>query len=185
VGSARSLASVHAAGLLHRRVAPENFLLVRESQETFLIDFGSVLDARSTWRGGRSQPRSSPVASPVRTLLRYCAPEQTGRMDRTVDHRSDLYALGATLYHLLVGSPPFEYSDALELIHAHLARRPHAPESLRPELPRALSELVMRLLAKEPAERYDDAGALLADLKALQGQWECDGRWTRTSLSAH
>src|SRR5262249_46997447 len=102
--------------------------------------------------------------------LRYIAPEQTGRMNRGIDSRSDLYSLGATLYDTLTGEPPFALDDPLALIHAHIARVPRSPAELRPDLPVALSRVVLKLLEKEPENRYQSARALLADLRTCREQ---------------
>src|SRR5262249_35758385 len=102
----------------------------------------------------------------ARGTLAYIAPEQTGRMNRGWDLRSDLYTFGATLYHALTGRPPFEGDDR-ELLHAHFAREPVDPRELRPEIPRPISRLVLRLLQKEPGERYASASLLHGDLRAL------------------
>ena len=94
----------------------------------------------------------------------YVAPEQTGRISRAVDHRADLYALGATLYHMLAGRPPFDTHDPLELVHSHIARTPRAPGAIRPSVPEQLSRIVMRLLAKAAEDRYQSAHGLRHDL---------------------
>jgi len=104
------------------------------------------------------------------------APEQTGRMNRGCGFASDLYGLGGTLYLLLTGRPPFLYDDPLELIHAHLAREPVAPAVLRSEIPDPLSRLVLKLLSKEPEERYSSATSLRDDLLALRDQMKERGQ---------
>jgi serine/threonine protein kinase len=109
-------------------------------------------------------------------VLSYVSPEQTGRMGRGADSRSDLYALGATLYFMLTGAQPFEGADALSLIHAHLARLPASPLERRPELPPTLSRIVMKMLQKEPDDRYQTARALGSDLHACREQLRHHGR---------
>ena len=100
--------------------------------------------------------------------LPYLAPEQTGRTGRPVDQRADLYALGATLYELATGEPPFGSGDPLRLTHDHLARVPVAPAEANPAIPEALSEIVMHLLEKEPDSRYQSAEGVLYDLERLR-----------------
>src|SRR5262249_35865092 len=98
----------------------------------------------------------------------YIAPEQTGRMNRSVDDRADFYSLGATLYELVAGRPPFSAADPLELVHAHIARRPAPPVEVDPTVDPALSGLVMKLLEKNAEERYQSAAGLLRDLEEIQ-----------------
>ena len=158
------LSRVHTAHFIHCDVNPSNVIVDPVTLETHLIDFGLARRLGSAELGGQS-----PSGGVDGTLL-YIAPEQTGRMNRGCDARSDLYSLGATLYHALTGHPPFQSSDALELIHAHIARVPASPREQRPELPEVLSSLVLKLLRKEPEERYRSASALLADLCACRDQ---------------
>jgi hypothetical protein len=112
----------------------------------------------------RDPSRVHPPAEIVGTLA-YLAPEQTGRTGRPVDQRADLYALGATLYELATGEPPFGSGDPLRLTHDHLARVPVAPAELNPAVPAPLSEIVMRLLEKEPDHRYQTAEGVVYDLE--------------------
>lgn len=156
---ARALAGLHRLGVIHRDIKPSNVLL-SSSGETFVIDLGqaSLIDVRTTQLGHPSRLDG--------TLL-YMSPEQTGRMNRTVDYRSDLYSLGATLFHLLTGHPPFVSNDPLELVHSHLAKRPPSPSSLNPILPPVVSDLILRLLEKNPSDRYQSARGVENDLEAI------------------
>ena len=164
IALARTLAQVHERGVLHRDIKPSNILIDDASRRVFLADFGLsmlVTDSRHF-----SEP------DVVEGTLPYISPEQTGRIKRQVDFRSDLYSLGATFYELLTGRRPFTANTPLELIHAHLARRARAPEELRPELPGLLSSIVMRLLEKLPERRYQSAAGLGADLERLSAALE-------------
>ncbi|HTF54692.1 MAG TPA: AAA family ATPase [Pseudonocardia sp.] len=100
--------------------------------------------------------------------LAYLAPEQTGRTGRSVDHRADLYALGATLYELATGAPPFGSGDPLRLVHAHLARVPVPPAEVNPAVPARLSAIILHLLEKEPDHRYQSAEGLVYDLERVR-----------------
>lgn len=150
----RALATVHEQGYLHRDLNPSN--LVRTPSGTLeIIDFGLAA----------SRVEGPPGAEMVGTLA-YLPPEQTGRTGQRVDQRADLYSLGATLYELLTGAPPFASEEALEVIHAHVARCPEPPRAV----PGALSAIVMKLLAKSPEERYQSARGLLHDLETCRGE---------------
>ncbi len=161
---AEVLERVHAARFIHCDVNPWNIVVDPGTLQTHLIDFGL---ARRLGSAERTVPGSS---GGLEGTLLYIAPEQTGRMNRGTDLRSDLYSLGAAFYQVLTGKPPFESSDPLELIHAHIARMPVPPVQLRPELPEVISDLVLKLMRKEPEERYASAGVLEADLALLQEQ---------------
>jgi len=146
-----AVADLHRAGLIHRDINPSNVVVSGDRLQ--LIDLGMATALREV------------VASDaVEGTLRYLAPEQTGRTHRTIDARADLYALGCTLFELFAGRPPFDDVDALDLVHAHLASEPPLLDTLRPEVPRVLGQIVDRLLRKDPEERYQSASGLLSDL---------------------
>lgn len=103
--------------------------------------------------------------------IHYVSPEQTGRMNRSVDYRSDFYSLGITFYELLTGKLPFESEDLLELVHFHLAKSPVDPRKIRNEIPEALSHVVLKLLSKTAEERYQTSEGLKTDLEIIQNKW--------------
>lgn len=155
---AEGIERVHAQDVLHRDINPSNLLVSPTMGEVRLIDFG--LSSRLSHGVAGPRPLSTIEGTPA-----YLAPEQTGRMNRAVDARADLYALGATLYELFAGCTPFECADLLEFVHAHLAREP-APLGARARaLPPAVAEIVMTLLRKRPEERYQSAAGVALDLR--------------------
>ncbi len=117
--------------------------------------------------------------------LAYIAPEQTGRMDADIDYRTDIYSLGTMFYEMLTGKPPFETKDHLELVHCHLARIPQHPSDVAPEIPRPLSDIVMRLLMKKADERYKSAQGVLEDLKECDRQYRINGTIGSLILAMH
>ncbi len=166
------LSAVHAARMLHRDVTPNNLLIDPETYETHLIDFGITAGLGTA----AAAPGSDPEGAGWAGTLQYMAPEQSGRMNRRCSFHSDLYGFGATLYYALTGRPPFLFADPLELIHAHIARQPLPPSEIRAQIPQPLSRLVLKLLGKEPEERYASANSLRCDLMALRAQWEASGQ---------
>ena len=162
IGLVRVLSVVHAAGIVHKDLNPENIVWNRSTGALRLIDFGIAAEAGT-------------VAAVLEGTLGYLAPEQTGRVGRTIDHRADFYALGCTLYHLLTGAPPFVFTDGAEAVHAHLARLPEPPHRRLPAVPESLSAVVLRLLAKAPEDRYQDHVSLLSDLETVRGDLERAG----------
>jgi diguanylate cyclase (GGDEF)-like protein len=162
---ARIVDAIHRRGVIHRDLKPAN-ILVRPSEsagdpKVQIIDF-DLSTFFTEERPEFGQPGPLP-GSPA-----YLSPEQTGRMNRPVDYRADLYSLGATLYALATGAPPFEETDPLALIHAHLARAPLPPRERAGWLPHAVSGLILALLAKEPDERYQSAAGLAHDLARMR-----------------
>ncbi|PRQ09254.1 trifunctional serine/threonine-protein kinase/ATP-binding protein/sensor histidine kinase [Enhygromyxa salina] len=156
----RSLAAVHAQRVIHRDIKPTNILIDPETHVVSIADFGISVLLES-----ERQRINDPAV--VAGTLPFVSPEQTGRTRREVDFRSDLYSLGVTFYEMLTARRPFEARSPLELIHAHLARRPEAPHWLRAEIPAPLSAIVMKLLEKAPERRYQSAQGLRADLVRL------------------
>jgi PAS domain S-box-containing protein len=177
---AGALGRLHASSILHNDVNPANIIWNPTTGQVELIDFGAatVQETRVT------RPRGP---APQYGTLAYASPEQTGRTDRVVDHRSDLYALGVTLYELLTGRLPFRADDAMMLVYGHMAQRPRAVSELEPAIPRAISDVVMKLLKKDPTDRYQSAPGLKADLEAclvhLSGQGDLGG--LRLELAQH
>jgi len=155
---ARIVVAVHRTGVIHKDINPGNILL--DGARAILIDY----DLATSF--SEERPSFLP-AGEIAGSLAYLSPEQTGRTGRTVDQRADLYALGVTLYELAVGHPPFDEEDPLQLIHDHLARVPVPPLRLEAGIPAGLSEVIMRLLEKEPDQRYQSAEGLARDLWRL------------------
>lgn len=156
---AATLSQIHRQCIVHKDVNPSNITYNPANKLCKLIDFGLAAQLSPT----------NPTQSHTNTLegtLAYISPEQTGRVNRSVDYRSDLYSLGVTLYELLTGRLPFEGAHAIELIHAHVAVVPPTVRDGNPELAQVLSDLVAKLMAKAAEDRYQTAAGLAADLKA-------------------
>ena len=156
VALAGVIGRLHLAGVIHKDIKPQNLLVDLDTGETRLVDLG-VAALRSA-----DAPERDDVFDGT---LAYLAPEQTGRMNRRVDPRADLYSCGVTLYELFTGALPFTSSDPVELVHSHVARAPTPPHLREPAVPPAVSEVVLKLLAKAPEDRYQSAFGLRADLE--------------------
>lgn len=173
----KTLAAVHERCVIHKDVKPHNVLVNLESHEVRLIDFGIATRLL----------QEVPAAGPPGTLegtLAYMAPEQTGRMNRAIDPRSDLYSLGVTLYEMLTGGLPFAATDPADLVHSHIARRPPSPHEVA-GVPRAVSDVVMKLLAKAAEDRYQRAGGLAADLRECLDRLDARGHIEPFVLGRH
>ncbi|HRI63414.1 MAG TPA: ATP-binding protein [Polyangium sp.] len=151
-----ALSEVHAQGIIHRDVCPAHLSLC-EDGTVQLLDFGLA-----TRTGQRTRTLRAPTA--LDGTLAYLSPEQTGRINRTVDFRSDLYSLGVVLYRLLTGVVPFASDEPMEVVYGHLARIPNPVIAHVPSVPRILSDLVAKLLAKDADDRYQTACGLVHDL---------------------
>ena len=166
--AAAGLAQVHQAGIIHKDINPSNIVFDPRSGKLKLIDFGLAT----------TLSRETPLLASPQVLegtLAYMSPEQTGRMNRTVDYRADFYSLGVTFYELLTGRRPFETTDAMELVHCHLAKTPAPPHLLNPAIPPVLSGIVLKLLAKAPEDRYQSARGLQYDLGRCEQFWQAGG----------
>ncbi|WP_373540650.1 AAA family ATPase [Chamaesiphon sp.] len=163
--------TLHALGrerIVHKDIKPANILINPETREVKLIDFSIA----------SRLPRETPeLVSPslVEGTLAYLAPEQTGRMNRGLDYRTDFYAVGVTLYELLTGKLPFEEADPLDLIYAHLARVAVSVDRVNPEVPVVVAEIVAKLMAKQAEDRYQSAWGIKYDLERCLHQWETTG----------
>ncbi|WP_433505549.1 AAA family ATPase [Pseudonocardia halophobica] len=160
LGLARAVAGVHGRGVVHRDISPANIVISADGSPC-LVDFALATSFAEI------RPEFIHHCEIVGTLA-YLAPEQTGRTGRSVDQRADLYGLGATLYELATGAPPFGSDDPLQLIHDHLARVPTPPAQLNPAVPTSLSKIIMHLLEKEPDHRYQTAAGLVYDLERVR-----------------
>jgi len=169
------LGVLHRRGIIHKDVNPNNIMVDAGTGRVTLIDFGIASRLSNEW-----QSPSHPQA--LEGTIAYMSPEQTGRMGRDVDYRTDLYSLGVTLFEALTGRIPFESSDPLEVIHGHVARQPEPPHARRGDVPAALSELVLRLMAKDPEERYQGARGVAADLERFAAEWAAAGTITPRRL---
>jgi predicted ATPase/serine phosphatase RsbU (regulator of sigma subunit)/tRNA A-37 threonylcarbamoyl transferase component Bud32 len=163
----RVVESIHRNQVIHKDIKPHHFF-ENERGEIKLVDFGLAT------RLSQEAQRATSVALLEGTLA-YMSPEQTGRMNRALDRRTDLYSLGVTLYELCTGALPFQSTDPLELVHSHLALRPAAPHEVTPEIPRVISDLVMKLLSKVAEDRYQDAAGLKADLERCLELYDSTG----------
>jgi PAS domain S-box-containing protein len=175
-GLASAVGQVHRHGLIHKDIKPGN-VLVNEAGDVWLTGFGIASQL----------PREHQSPVPLEIIagtLAYMAPEQTGRMNRSIDARSDLYSLGVTLYQMLTGTLPFAADDPLGWVHCHIAREPVSPGE-RAEVPEPLSAITMKLLAKNAEERYQTASGLESDLRRCLAQWQSQGRIEAFPLGAH
>ncbi|MBW9116464.1 AAA family ATPase [Rhizobium cauense] len=165
IAISRTVASVHEAGLLHKDIKPANILVSSSQDRAWLTGFGIASRV----------PRERQTPAPPEVIagtFAYMAPEQTGRMNRSIDARSDLYALGVTFYEALTGKLPFSAEDPMEWIHCHVARQPPPVIDRRPDIPAQLSSVVMKLLAKAAEDRYRSAKELQADLQRCLAEWD-------------
>lgn len=170
----RALEDIHRQGVMHGDLKPSNILTDAGADRVKLIDFGMA---------HLFEQAGDFVSAPEGTLL-YIAPEQTGRTGKPADYRSDFYALGVTLFQVATGSLPFTAPDRLSLIHAHLAVAPPRPADRNPALPDLLSDLILRLMAKNPEERYQTAAAIRADLERCLAEWQAHGAIAPFALGA-
>jgi len=154
------VAQVHANRVVHKDLNPSNILFNPRTRVLQLIDFG-ICSTLPSERATVSNPEV------LEGTLAYMAPEQTGRMNRPIDYRSDFYSLGATFHQLLTGAPPFSADDPMELVHAHIAREPEPVHAVREDIPEVVSEIVLKLLSKTAEARYQTAEGLLADLREV------------------
>ena len=166
---AAAIRQIHARGLIHKDIKPANILVDVASGGVWLTGFGIA----SRLPRERQNPEAPEV---IAGTLAYMAPEQTGRMNRSIDSRSDLYSLGVTFYEMLTGTLPFTAADPMEWVHCHIARQPIPPDETDRGDPRALSLITMKLLAKTAEERYQTAAGVEADLRRCLAEWESHGR---------
>jgi serine/threonine protein kinase len=160
------LGDIHSNNVIHKDINPSNIVLNPETGQVKIIDFGI-----STRLPSNSPPLVHPNG--LEGTLAYISPEQTGRMNRNLDYRTDFYSLGVTFYELLTGKLPFNTNDPLELVHCHIAKIPPTPHTPHPK---PIFDIVMKLLAKNAEDRYQSAWGIQADLEECLRQVEATGR---------
>ncbi|PZO37910.1 MAG: serine/threonine protein kinase [Pseudanabaena frigida] len=172
------LGKIHAAHVIHKDINPGNIVLNLETGIVKIIDFGIATQFSLT----NPTFRSPHV---LEGTLAYLSPEQTGRMNRSLDYRTDFYSLGVTFYQLVTGHLPFPTTNILELVHCHIAKQPVLPHELNATVPRAISDIVMKLMAKNAEDRYQSAWGIKADLERCAHQLEASDRIDSFQLGLH
>lgn len=179
---------LHRHNIVHCDIQPRHWLVHPQTHRARLVDFGNAMLLHHAQFQDAAHPPSSTrfwSQAPFSGTLAYMSPEQTGRTAQSVDHRSDLYSLGATFYQMLTGQAPFEGSDSLELLHALLARPPLSPQQVNPDVPGPIADIVLKLLAKTPDERYQSAHGLKADWERCLDSWQRHVEIEPFALGAH
>ncbi|WP_321965272.1 AAA family ATPase [Paraburkholderia sp. J7] len=169
VAISAALGKLHGRGLIHKDLKPANLILEAETERVWLTGFG-IASRLSRERQAPDPPEF------IAGTLAYMAPEQTGRMNRSIDSRSDLYSLGIIFYEMLTGRLPFTASDPMEWVHCHIARQPVNPSERLASIPAAVSSIVMKLLSKTVEERYQSAACVERDLRRCLSEWTALGR---------
>jgi PAS domain S-box-containing protein len=173
-----ALGRVHERGLIHKDIKPAHVLVDSATGQVWLMGFGIA----SRLPRERQSPEPPEV---IAGTLAYMAPEQTGRMNRSIDSRSDLYALGVTLYEMLTGVLPFTASDPMEWVHCHVARQPVPPTERLADVPASISAIILKLLAKTSEERYQTAAGVESDIRRCLAEWHAHGRIDDFPLGQH
>lgn len=169
IGASTALRQMHGRGFVHKDIKPAHVLVDRTTGQAWLTGFGIA----------SRLPRERQAPGPPESIggtLAYMAPEQTGRMNRSIDSRSDLYSLGVTLYQMLTGSLPFDAADPMEWIHCHIARQMVPPHQRLETIPVPVSAIVTKLLAKNAEDRYQSAAGVEKDLRRCLSEWESHNR---------
>lgn len=155
------ISKLHDKHIIHKDINPFNIIFDKQNNSVSLIGF-SVATKISSQKAPYTNPQK------IEGTLNYLSPEQTGRMNRSIDYRSDYYSLGATFYHLLTGKPPFESDSTIKLVHSHIAILPKPLNEINQQIPKILSDVILKMMAKSAEERYQSAFGLLHDLKECQ-----------------
>ena len=178
VSMSAALSRLHGNGLIHKDIKPANVLADSVTGQVWLAGFGIA----SRLPRERQSPKPPEF---IAGTLAYMAPEQTGRVNRSIDSRSDLYSLGVTFYEMLTGGLPFMASDPMEWVHCHIARQPAPPGERQGNVPTAVSAITMKLLSKTVEERYQTAAGVENDLKRCLADWETHRRIVAFALGEH
>ena len=173
-----ALGKLHQRGLIHKDIKPANIVVDCADGHVRLTGFG-IASRLSRERQAPEPPET------IAGTLAYMAPEQTGRMNRSIDARSDLYAVGVTLYQMLTGVLPLTAANPMEWVHCHIARKPVPPRERLESVPAPVSAIIMKLLAKTPEDRYQTAGGVERDLRRCLAEWEAQCHIGEFPLGEH
>ncbi len=168
INISRGLGHIHRQNVIHKDVNPNNIIFNRDTERIQIIDFGISTELSR-------ERQDVNVTEKLEGSLAYISPEQTGRMNRELDYRTDYYSLGVTLYELFTGKRPFQSDDPLELVYCHIARIPLSPHEINPDATLPISGIIMKLIAKNAEDRYQSTGALIRDLEECKRQWQEKG----------
>ncbi len=171
------LGEIHQSNVIHKDLDCKN-ILISENEQVFIIDFG--ISARISLKANQRNNHDK-----LEGTLAYISPEQTGRMNRRIDTRSDLYSLGVVLYELFTGRLPFQSEDPMEMVHNHLAQSPAPPQSINPKMPEVISDIILMLMRKNAEDRYQSAFGLRYDLEKCLQEWQEEGRITSFEIATH
>jgi len=171
------LGEIHHHNIIHKDIKPSNIIVNIETGVVRISDFGIA---------AQLSREKTDIVSPgqLEGTLAYISPEQTGRMNRAVDCRTDFYSLGVTMYEMLTGATPFVPQDPMEMVHSHIALEPEAPCEADPDIPKPVSDIIMKLLAKNAEDRYQGAHGIAADLNECLEQLEFSGRISDFPIAA-
>ncbi|MEG4207965.1 AAA family ATPase [Microcoleus sp. Pol7_A1] len=178
IGLIKALEEVHKLNVIHKDIKPDNIIINDRTLKVKIADF-SIASLLTQEKYLVSNPDL------LEGTLAYMSPEQTGRMNRAIDYRTDFYSLGVTFYEMLTRQLPFPTIDAMELVHSHIAKIPALPHKLDPTIPKVISDIVMKLLAKTAEDRYQSAYGIKADLEACLTQLQTNGRIENFILGQH
>ncbi|MCB1178322.1 MAG: AAA family ATPase, partial [Leptospiraceae bacterium] len=173
----KGLGDIHNSNIIHKDIKPENIILNFRTSEVRITDFGisTILENEN---GEIKNPEK------LEGSLAYISPEQTGRMNRLLDYRTDYYSMGIVLYEMLTGRLPFGSKDPMELIHSHLAKIPKSPEELQEDIPEILSAIVMKLISKSAEDRYKTSKGIIFDLNECLNQLKILNRIQKFELGS-
>ncbi len=174
----RAVRDIHSYSIIHKDINPFNIIYNPANNNLKIIDFGI-----STEFSREDQTMINPEV--LEGTLKYIAPEQTGRMNRSIDYRSDFYSLGVTLYHLVTGKLPFPFDDSLELVHAHIAVLPKNPGIIRSDIPEEISKIIMHLLEKNAEDRYQSIDGILYDIEECERQYSKKRIIKKFTIASH
>ncbi|MBD2138272.1 AAA family ATPase [Anabaena sp. FACHB-1237] len=172
----RILEVLHQNKIIHKDIKPKNIIINPENQQIKIIDFSisSLLPKENT---------NVKIINGLEGTLSYMSPEQTGRMNKSIDYRTDFYSLGVTFYELLTGQLPFNSKNSLELVYCHLAKAAINPKELNPQIPKCLADIIIKLMEKNPEDRYQTAAGIGYDLEKCQQMLLEKGEITKFTLA--